>query len=366
MKSKIMILLIIICLLLSACSNNETGNGSSAIALNSTYDSSNLVGSESIDGETDIENDLKTNFININDAFETANNYNYSSDVKFYYADTVFIDERGDIVKPETYDTIYTPEEHMHIKAYPVTNYFDELSTGYTTINDSKTIWTSAYWNPIITNVLYTKYSNDTSFPDGWENLIYNTLQKKGVSEEAIINTPVIVKESWSFETDIGNIDIISANNLIRKEEDEYKIYSQPQEFPCNIKNYSNGEHIIYEIYLILCNNKPIYEYVNFSVFYDNLLNYPQNGERVSDMYTVWVNDADGNAILCQMFAISDNKTFREIALTDKFAYLDINGDGIGEIVEDHPVYSTNYIGGITIWKLTDEGLKWLGHSSNN
>ena len=54
-----MILLIIICLLLSACSNNETGNGSSALALNSTYDSSNLVGSESIDGETDIENDYK-------------------------------------------------------------------------------------------------------------------------------------------------------------------------------------------------------------------------------------------------------------------------------------------------------------------
>lgn len=99
---------------------------------------------------------------------------------------------------------------------YPISaaEYYSENSTGYTNLtnNDILFITTSEY-NPVLSKVTYTDYDNSDKEPkEYWIKSFKQKLQNQYGKE---IKSPIIIRESWSFDYNGFHIEIVNANNII-------------------------------------------------------------------------------------------------------------------------------------------------------
>ncbi len=264
-----------------------------------------------------------------------------------------------------------------------VKDYMDEKSTGYSSEYGEKVaIRTNCNWNITPSKYLYINYDKDEREPkqiwiDEIENVICN--------DTGSTDTPAIIRESWEFTTGECNIAIVNACNIY------HNGYYTPVEYSEDLYPSSNelpyGEkHYIYALTVIFCNDK-IVTCINVNdeeKYYIPILSKPLNAkEGIKSSFIAPVIDRDNKS--CNMVIMRDsngNNTAFPLYYSYEaqdvlyrrfynetqpgFCIIDIDGDGIVEIIGFGVGYANSFDSRSEVYKIENSTVKTWGSFDTN
>ena len=234
--------------------------------------------------------------------------------------------------------------EFKDIKYIKSMDLYTTDSTNYANLNPAHISgFTTGDWNPVVSKIKYTDYSKSEEKPkDYWIEAVKQDLDSCFESKyKCTADTPVVITESWTFDYNGRNAEIITACNLVYS--DGVKKYDSAAE--CDIPQIiPRGQNFAaYEISLLIVDGKTE-QVLESDIERVGEFTYPADGLFVNE-YSVWQSDEKGETVLCPMFT-SGSYSLREMRVQNDYLYLDVDGDGMGEIIERHNTFSTTWLPG--------------------
>lgn len=215
------------------------------------------------------------------------------------------------------------------------TEYYGEDSTGYYNLTDEDILFISnKEHNPVVTKVTYTDYDKSEKIPkNNWIDAFEKEIEKQYGKK---FNSPIIIRESWSFKHGNLQVDIVNASNII------VDAYNIPLINQTDIStNYSLpvGDHTIaYKMTLIFIDgntaniNTKLKKLTYIETLSSDLFVFPENGETALGGYYTYQYDEKGNTILVPLYLLHDY-SMREFCYWPSFLFADVDTDGNGELV---------------------------------
>lgn len=248
------------------------------------------------------------------------------------------------------YNDIVTREKNMCCKGIKAVDYYAKDSTGYNYLNDNDILFTNHTYNPVVSKITYIDYDNDEQTPKGeWYQIFKQILINENNQAE---NTPVIFRESWSFNDNGNIIEIVTANNLVSKEENEITKFTKNSDCYLEAVIPKYNELFAYKITVIFING----EISNISKIISKIdkshFNYPTDNEYIfTDQYKCYQYSKDGSVCACPLFMQGDSN-LRNLTCWNTYMYLDIDNDNYGELIELSDSWSTSWLPGVIIYEI--------------
>ena len=237
--------------------------------------------------------------------------------------------------------------EFKDIKYIKSMDLYTTDSTNYANLNPADISGcTTGDWNPIVSKTKYTDYSKSEEKPkDYWivaaKQHLDNCFEDK---YKCTADTPVVITESWTFDYNGRNAEIITACNLVYSYGGEKYDSAAECDIPQIIPQGQN--FAAYEISLLIVNGKTE-RVLESDIERVEEFTYPAEGLFVNE-YSVWQYDEKGETVLCPMFT-SGSYNLREMRVQNDYLYLDVDGDGMGEIIERHNTFSSSWLPGTSV-----------------
>lgn len=248
------------------------------------------------------------------------------------------------------YNEIVTREKSKLCKGIKAADYYTKNSTGYSYLNDSNILFTNHSYDPIVSKITYIDYDNDERTPkEEWYQVFKQILINENKQSE---NTPVIFRESWSFNDNGNIIEIVTANNIVAKEENEITKFNENSDCYLEPIIPKYNELFTYKITVIFINGEIVNISKIISIIDKNQFNYPTDDKYIfTDKYKCYQYSKDGSVCACPLFVQGDSN-LRNLICWDTYIFLDIDNDNYGELIELSDSWSTSWIPGVIIYEI--------------
>lgn len=248
------------------------------------------------------------------------------------------------------YNEIVSREKSNLCKEIKAADYYTKDSTGYNYLNDSNILFTNHAYDPIVSKITYIDYDNDERTPkDEWYQIFKQILINENKQAE---NTPVIFRESWSFNDNGNIIEIVTANNIVAKEENEITKFNENSDCYLEPIIPKYNELFAYKITVIFINGKIVNISKIISKIDKNHFDYPTDDKYIfTDRYKCYQYSKDGSVCACPLF-IQGDSNLRNLICWDTYMYLDVDNDDCGELIELSDSWSTSWLPGVIIYEI--------------
>ena len=374
----VIILLLLSVFIFSACSNdigsdNSGKTNSSQTEISSSTELSHLQSTENKNSLSDINSSIEKCE---NDILIFANGYLFRSDKQaakiresYGYAEEVYwlasyIEEQKQILEPSgIYETSFYEQlkelvnndsDEKFIKA---TDYFTEDSTGFENLtNDDIVIKYYGDTNPIISKVKYINYHKDSQRPKTeWEQAFKNALKSQQIN--IYYQSPIIYRESWSYQHEDEIIEVVTASNFILPEE----LNEQEIEEAYNTDNImrSDIEQSAYNITLLFYNNYKNFKIIDVEEYGYSSPSEDDNTSFTTGNYYSYFYDNHGVIKLFPIYEHPIMSPYNYLTTSSSYCFLDTDSNGIVEIVKTPRWYTNNAM--ITIYEYESGNIKYTG-----
>lgn len=248
------------------------------------------------------------------------------------------------------YNDIVTREKNTCCKGIKAVDYYTKDSTGYDYLNDNDILFTNHTYDPVVTKITYVDYDDDERIPkEEWYQVFKQILINENKQAE---NTPVIFRESWSFNDNGNIIEIVTANNIVSKEENEITKFTENSDCYLEPVIPKYNELFAYKITVIFINGETSYISKIISKIDKSHFNYPTDDKYIfTDKYKCYQYIEDGSVCACPLFMQGDSN-LRNLICWDTYMYLDIDNDNYGELIELSDSWSTSWLPGVATYEI--------------
>ena len=214
-------------------------------------------------------------------------------------------------------------------------DYYDETSTGYSQDSSTILLRTNADWDVTPWKVKYINYDidKDIEINQKWIDELSSVLDK----ETGGTDTPVIIRESWSFDYNGKTISFINASNVWTVSEDgpvsNYK-------FLTNKKYEYNDTDIIYMLHAAVLDGKVISYGFNLGVYFINKLTV-EFSDKEKEIYYTFHREENGDIVAVPFYRFASLSTKEMCTMQSEFlpniSFIgDLDNDGSLDIIYSH------------------------------